>query len=83
MSTIGYAKLTGMKEFTPFISPLGDVVNVESLNTAHGWIGLNVTWPLWGCLYVLTLSEGCMTEDEYGSFSEEDYENEYRYSHGC
>ena len=51
MSTIGYAKLTGMKEFTPFISPLGDVVNVVSLNTAHGWIGLNVTWPLWGgCL---------------------------------
>ena len=41
MSTIGYAKLTGMKEFTPFISPLGDVVNVVSLNTAHGWIGLN------------------------------------------
>ena len=41
MSTIGYAKLTGMKEFTPFISPLGDVVNVGSLNTAHGWIGLN------------------------------------------
>ncbi|ABY52802.1 hypothetical protein phi32_1 [Escherichia phage phiEco32] len=52
MSTIGYAKLTGMKEFTPFISPLGDVVNVVSLNTAHGWIGLNVTWPLWGCLNV-------------------------------
>ena len=50
MSTIGYAKLTGMKEFTPFISPLGDVVNVVSLNIAHGWIGLNVTWPLWGCL---------------------------------
>ena len=24
-----------------------------------------------------------MTEDEYGSFSEEDYENEYRCSHGC
>uniref|UniRef100_A0AAU6NU79 Uncharacterized protein n=1 Tax=Escherichia phage 1-6bf TaxID=3117708 RepID=A0AAU6NU79_9CAUD len=24
-----------------------------------------------------------MTEDEYGSFSEEDYENEYRYAHGC
>ena len=41
MSTIGYAKLTGMKEFTPFISPLGDVVNVVSLNTAHGWIDLN------------------------------------------
>ncbi|QBQ76429.1 hypothetical protein PQC57_gp001 [Escherichia phage vB_EcoP_WFI101126] len=40
-STIGYAKLTGMKEFTPFISPLGDVVNVASLNTAHGWTGLN------------------------------------------
>lgn len=41
MSTIGYAKLTGMKEFTPFINPLGDVVSVVSLNTAHGWIGLN------------------------------------------
>lgn len=41
MSTIGYTKLTGMKEFTPFISPLGDVVNVVSLNTAHGWTDLN------------------------------------------
>ena len=47
MSTIGYAKLTGMKEFTPFINPLGDVVNVVSLNTARGLtdqsVGLNVT----------------------------------------
>lgn len=41
MSTIGYAKLTGMKEFTPFINPLGDVVNVVSLNIAHGWTDLN------------------------------------------
>ena len=41
MSTIGFVKLTGMKEFTPFINPLGDVVSVVSLNTAHGWTGLN------------------------------------------
>ena len=56
---------------------------VHYVQVALTWHSLYGSALMWGPLYVLTLSEGFMTEDEYGSFSEEDYENEYRYAHGC